>query len=180
MYSILLTSLLNALQLRIVFNPTEKISWVELLQWRTMKLHIIPWIYLLLTEWLSMNQYIPLMDRNSSTKNIYERYLGSVAVFTMYYHWTIMVPSSRVRSLHYYMYLWSSAVSYSRQYHIASSYSSLEALIWWLIYEEWYNSSDLRYVNNISVTVEWQLCDDWCLCCLDDDCSIHHETIIVI
>jgi hypothetical protein len=78
---ILLTSLLNALQLRIVLNPIGKISWVELLQWRrTMKLHIIPWIYLLLTEWLSINQYIPLMDLNSSTQKIYERYLGSVVV----------------------------------------------------------------------------------------------------
>jgi hypothetical protein len=37
-------------------------------------------IYLLLTEWLSMNQYIPLMDLNSSTQKIYERYLGSVVV----------------------------------------------------------------------------------------------------
>ena len=77
---ILLTSLLNTLQLRIVLNPIEKISWVELLQWHTMKLHIIPCIYLLLTEWLSMNQYIPLMDLNSSTQKIYERYLGSVVV----------------------------------------------------------------------------------------------------
>ena len=77
---ILLTSLLNTLQLRIVLNPIEKISWVELLHWRIMKLHIIPWIYLLLTEWLSMNQYIPLMDLNSSTQKIYERDLGSVVV----------------------------------------------------------------------------------------------------
>ena len=32
-----------------------EISWVELLQWRAMKLLIVPLIYLLLTLWLSMN-----------------------------------------------------------------------------------------------------------------------------
>ena len=111
---ILLTSLLNALQLRIVLNPIEKISWVELLQWRIMNLHIIPWIYLLLTEWLSMNQYIPLMDLNSSTQKIYERYVGSVVV---------VISMNRVVSLNNNgpiilssMYLWNSAVFSTASY----------------------------------------------------------------
>jgi hypothetical protein len=67
------TSLLNALQLSIVLNPIEKISWVIAVTYNEAS-HCL--LDLLLTEWLSMI---------SSTPWIYERYTGSVVYLLLSY-----------------------------------------------------------------------------------------------
>jgi len=120
---ILLTSLLNALQLRIVLNPIEKISWVELLQWHTMKLPIIPWIYLSIVNRMTVHEPIYTSDGSKffHSKKIYERYLGSVVVvISMNHVLSLNNHGSIIMSSFTFICIYE-ILRYSRQYHIASS-----------------------------------------------------------